>query len=223
MSIERKVIAKPYLLLCEGKDAERFLINYLESDALSQDRRFYNEIQVLDFGGNDDLCNFLMNLKNMEKYDQVKSLAIIRDAEKNFAKACQEVNGALKKCGFISSKNCECGTWVSNFGGIKVGFLLFPLNKDAGTLEDLCLRILSEKKGKDVLSAIDAFLALMESSFGRIYRRKHKNKLYTYLSSSNEYVTMPLGIASKAGAFDWESGELEPLKSFLTEGFVIAD
>lgn len=85
------------------------------------------------------------------------------------------------------------------------------------------LRILSEKNFKDILSSIDLFLEAMESSYGRGYRRKHKNRLHTYLSSSDEYVTMPLGLASKAGAFDWDSSELEPLKCFLTDGFSVED
>lgn len=102
MPIERKKIVKPYLLLCEGRDAENFLINYLESEALAQDQRFSNEIQVLDFGGNDDLDRFLMNLKNMERFDQVTSIAIIRDAEKDFAKACSDVTRSLRKSGIIS-------------------------------------------------------------------------------------------------------------------------
>ena len=59
MPTERKKIVKSYLLLCEGRDAERFLINYLESEALAQDQRFYNDIQVMDFGGNEDLSNSL--------------------------------------------------------------------------------------------------------------------------------------------------------------------
>ena len=67
MSIERKQIVKPYLLLCEGRDAEGFLINYLNSNALKQDLRFSNEIQVFDFGGNENLTNFLMNLKNIHQ------------------------------------------------------------------------------------------------------------------------------------------------------------
>ena len=217
MPIERKQIVKPYLLLCEGRDAEGFLMHYLNSNELAQDQRLSNEIQVLDFGGNDDLGSFLMNLKNMDKFDQVTSLAIIRDAEKDFAKSCQEVSGSLKKCGFISSE--RCGTWVKNDTGLNVGFILFPLNNKAGTLEDLCLQILSEKNNKTILSSIDNFLAAMKSSYGRQYRRKHKNKLHTYLSSSDKYVTMPLGLASSAGAFDWGSSELEPLKNFLIEGF----
>lgn len=217
MPIERKRIKKPFLLLCEGRDAEGFLINYLNSNELAQDPRFSNEIQVLDFGGNDNLSNFLMNLKNIDKFDQVKSLAIIRDAERDYAKACQEVHSSLNKCGFESSE-C-CGAWVHDPSGLKVGFMLFTLNNRAGTLEDLCLRILSENNNKNILSTIESFLDVMESSYGRSYRRKHKNKLHTYLSSSDEYVTMPLGTASSAGAFDWDSDELESLKCFLVEGF----
>lgn len=217
MPIERKKIVKPYLLLCEGRDAENFLINYLESEALTQDQRFSNEIQVLDFGGNDDLDRFLMNLKNMERFDQVTNIAIIRDAEKDFAKACSDVTRSLRKSGIISPDSY--GTWVNDDTGVNVGYLLFPLNNEAGTLEDLCLNILSESNIESILSSIDTFLTTMESSYGRSYHRKHKNRLHTYLSSSDEYVSMQLGLASKAGAFNWDSVYLEPLKRFLTEGF----
>ena len=221
MSIERKQIKKSYLLLCEGRDAEGFLINYLNSNELSGDKRFSNEIQVFDFGGNDNLSYFLMNLKNMDKFDQVTSLAVIRDAEKDYLRACREVSSSLERCGFLSPK--QCGTWVQDDTGLRVGFMLFPLTNNAGTLEDLCLRILSEKNYKSILFSIDTFLASMESSYGRKYNRKHKNKLHTYLSSTDEYVTMQLGIASSAGAFDWSSDKLEPFKSFLTEGFSFAE
>ena len=221
MPVERKRIQKPFLRLCEGRDAEGFLINYLNSNELAQDPRFSNEIQVLDFGGNEDLSNFLMSLKNMDKFDRVKSLAVIRDAEKDYEKACQEVCRSLKKCGFVSSE--RCGTWVRDSSGLKVGFMLIPLNNSAGTLEDLCLRILSENNNKNILSTIESFLDVMESSYERSYHRKHKNKLHTYLSSSDKYVTMLLGTASSAGAFDWGSDELESFKSFLTEGFRIED
>ena len=217
MPVERKKILKSYLILCEGRDAEGFLIKYLNSEALAQDKRYSNDIQVFDFGGNDDICNFLMNLRNMDGFDRVTSMAIIRDAEKDYAKACNEVSRSLKKSGFVSVE--QCGTWVDDDAGLRIGFMLFPLNNNNGTLEDLCLRILSEKNSKNILSSIDEFLENMETTHGRIYRRKHKNRLYTYFSSSDEYVTKPLGLASSAGAFDWGSVELEPLKRFLTEGF----
>lgn len=217
MPIERNQITKKYLILCEGRDAEGFLINYLESEELARDSRFSKDIQVWDFGGNENLSNFLMTLKNMDKFELVTSLAIIRDAEKDYEKACREIGSALKKCGFIPPE--QCGTWTIDDKGLKVGFILFPLKKGTGTLEDLCLRILSEENNRNILSSVDMFLSEMESKFERSYHRKHKNILYTYLSSTDKYVTMPIGVASRAGAFDWGSDELNPLESFLTEGF----
>ena len=217
MPIERKYIKKSYLVLCEGKDAELFLIHYLNSKALAYDRRFSSEIQVFDFGGNNDLCDFLMNLKNMDGFAQVRNLAVVRDAESDYDKACHEVNQALERCDFVSPG--RCGTWAESEYGVKTGFMLFPFDNNAGTLEDLCLRMLSERKSEFILSSIDGFLSEMESSYKRSYSRKHKNKLHTYLSSSDKYVTMPLGLASKAGAFDWSSKALEPLKSILEAGF----
>lgn len=219
MPIERKQIIKKYLILCEGRDAEGFLINYLNSKELAKDQRFSDEIQVLDFGGNENLGNFLLNLKNMDKFDQVTSLAIIRDAERDYEKACRDISKALKICGFKSPE--QCCTWTRDDTGLRVGFLLFPLNNHEGTLEDLCLRILSEKNSKSILSSIDIFLSGMESSYGRQYHRKHKNKLHMYLSTSDKYVTMPLGMASSAGAFDWNSKEMEKIKVFLKEGFSV--
>lgn len=48
-------ILKPFLILCEGRDVENFMICYLESDALSYDPRFSNDIQTFNFNGIDDL------------------------------------------------------------------------------------------------------------------------------------------------------------------------
>lgn len=218
MTHERKQIVKQYLLLCEGRDAENFLIEYLNSKALKSDLRFCNDIQVMDFGGNDELVNYLMNLKNMSGFDRVVSLGIIRDAEKDYKRACRDVIHSLEKSGF--EPPLKHGEWNSNESGMKVGFALFPLiDNMPGTLEDLCLRILSEKNGENILSRIDSFLATMQETYGRMYRRIHKNKLNTYLASNDDYVAMPLGVASKAGAFDWCSKELEPLKKFLRDGF----
>ena len=217
MPIERKQIVKNHLILCEGRDAELFLINYLESKELAHDQRFPNEIQVLDFGGNENLSNFLLNLKNMDGYERVTSIAIIRDAEKDYDKACREVQTSLQKCGFVSPE--VSGSWACDDTGLRVGFMLFPLNEEAGTLEDLCIMILSEKNNKPILSSVDSFLSEMESVYERNYRRKHKNILHTYLSSTDRYVTMQIGLAASAGAFDWGSAELVPLERFLLEGF----
>lgn len=81
-------ILKPNLIICEGRDEQEFLIKYLNSSALSAVPGFSNDIQVIDFGGNSELARKLNILKNMENFDSLTSLLIIRDAETNAESAC---------------------------------------------------------------------------------------------------------------------------------------
>lgn len=74
-------IKKSHLIICEGRDEQEFLIAYLNSREILDDPIFSNEIQVIDFGGNENLPNFLSVLKRMEDFEKVESLLVIRDAE----------------------------------------------------------------------------------------------------------------------------------------------
>ncbi len=217
MPIERNNISKQYLVLCEGKDEELFLIEYINSKALSYDRRFSEDIQILNFGGISELSYYLQILENMEGFDHVKNIAIVRDAEQDYNKACREVVKSLRN-NEINQPDCP-GKWCESGKGYNIGFILFPLNNEAGTLEDLCVRIISESNNVEIMQSIDDFLLSMESIYGHTYHKKHKNRLQTYFSSSDKYVGMQLGLASKAGAFDWNSVCLDPLKVFFAQGF----
>lgn len=217
MPIERKIIVKRYLLLCEGRDAERFLCAFLNSDALHDDLRFSDEIQVLDFGGNSELGNYLGALKNMDGFSEVTAIAILRDAETSFHKASGEVTRALERNGLPCPE--RCGVWKVDEAMPCVGYELFPLDGGAGTLEDLCLRILAEDNGDEIIRFIDSFLETMKRDYGRDYRRIHKNRLYTYFSTSDCYESMLLGVAADAGAFMWDSPKLNCLRDFLAKGF----
>lgn len=52
-------ILKENLIFCEGRDEQEFLIQYLNSTALSYESGFSNDIQVIDFGGNSELARKL--------------------------------------------------------------------------------------------------------------------------------------------------------------------
>ena len=211
MAIERTRIEKHFLLLCEGRDAEGFLIAYLNSAALTFDSRFSNDIQVMDFGGNDDLKNYLLNLKNMDGYEKVKSICVVRDAEKDYSKACVEVERAFLQAGF-TAPDC-CGKWTRESSCPNVGYMLFPFREAHGTLEDLCLMI--TKESDDVLMLADTFLSEMETNYERVFPRRHKNKLHVLFSANDSFVTMKLGEAASAGAFNWDSAYMSPLREFL--------
>lgn len=55
---ETLTIGKPCLLLCEGADEEWFLIWYLNQYLIKENASF-DDIQIVNFGGNEELRNKL--------------------------------------------------------------------------------------------------------------------------------------------------------------------
>lgn len=211
-----KKIEQKHLILCEGRDEQEFLISYLNSAALSDIPAFSQDIQVIDFGGNSDLSAYLQLLQNSENFEKVESLLIIRDAERNVERAVCEVKSALLKNNFPAP--CSPHVWEGQFP--KIGYLFFPtcdIVPKEGTLEDLCLSILSGSNAPCLIKEIDLFLEQLKSNCQIQVARPFKTKLHTYFSICNEYVSLKIGEAARAGAFDWSSVRLEPLKNFLLE------
>ncbi|MGN1405514.1 MAG: DUF3226 domain-containing protein [Erysipelotrichaceae bacterium] len=214
MATGKLKIVKQNLILCEGVDELYFLIAYLNNVSTEKSDLFKENIQVMDFGGIKDLKSFLMLLKNMEQYENVKSIMIIRDAEKDCKIALRDVETALKAAQLPVPEGP--GEWAGE--QIKIGYLLFPnLGKDVreGTLEDLCLEILSEESPSDVLVQIENFTNFLEDENLRNLKWKHKSKLHTYFSVTNDYVGSKIGEAAQKQAFNWESEKLKPMTRFI--------
>lgn len=212
-------IKKQYLIVCEGRDAQEFLINYLNSEALNFNPHFSEYIQVIDFGGNDNLTHFLELLRNMANFDNVKFLLIIRDAETNFESAIQSIQKSLESNGLSVPKS----PFMWENGTPKIGFLLFPnCNAESanGTLEDLCLSILSNAKAPELKQEIVYFMDTLKEKYHFKFSRPFKTKLHTYFSIHDDYVSLKIGEAAKAGAFDWNHEKLAPFKKFLSKMFL---
>lgn len=209
-------ILKKNLILCEGRDEQEFLIQYLNSTALSFVPGFSNDFQVIDFGGNSELSRKLTILRKMEGFESLKSLLVIRDAEADVETARNEVQRALRGNGLPVPAKPHC--WEGQTP--QVGFVLFPTCDDvaqSGTLEDLCLSILSDSFAFDTLEQIQVFLDNLEKRRQKPFARMFKTKLHTYFSVHNDYVSLKIGEAAAAGAFDWDNAALNPLKNFLQE------
>lgn len=145
------------------------MIKYLNSAALAEIPGFSNDIQVIDFGGNSELARKLAILKNMENFDGITSLLIIRDAETNAQSACLEIQHALKQNNLPVPQEPHC--WVGEIP--KVGFVLFPTCDNIaqdGTLEDLCLSILSDSNAEETLEEIGLFLTQLEKRRQKPFR-----------------------------------------------------
>jgi len=207
----------PHLVLCEGADAYFFLLWFL--DFLKKATPAFGAFRVYNFGGIAEIKQYLQSLSRLEDFKKiVNSLCILRDAETNAAGACQSIQTALRDTGFAApDKPCFRMTDSrAAYAHISTGFLLFPGCSAAlrnGTLEDLCLRMLAQGNAKTLLSSVDAALAPYRQQLPRL----HKNRLHTYFSMTDEFVSLKMGEAARDGAFCYAFPEMESLKSFLLQ------
>ena len=210
------VIHKKHLILCEGKDEWRFLVRYLNSPALQENPFFSEDIEALDFGGNEDLSAYLAALKLIEGFSDIVSLLVIRDAELDAQKAVHQVQSALRANSL--EVPAAQGEWTN--GTPKTCFLLFPAlgtGEYAGTLEDLCVTILDDTLAETPLEEIDAFVEHLEQDQKRAFSHRHKTRLHAYFSVNDKFVSMKVGEAADAGAFNWFHPNLDPLKDCLSK------
>lgn len=222
--MEQKIkIQKSHIILCEGRDEERFLISWLNSqDIISHYSVFSSDIQVVNFGGNDELQQKLQLLTHLSGFDEiVKSILIVRDAEQNVGTAIAQIQNALKSNHFNVPQSP--GKWEDanlDSSDVKIAYLLFPSLTDDptnGTLEDLCASILSESSSNNILKKVDDFFITLENHQLRTFPHKFKSRIHTYFSITDKYVSLKIGEAADAGAFDWESDEFNYIKSLLRE------
>ena len=214
----KEEITKKLLILCEGIDEYFFLIQWLNSPALAHEEAFSRDIQVVNFGGNEDLPNKLKTYRNMDNFENVTHLMIIRDAELNASGAVQSIQSALHSAGFTAP--ASPAKWCFDSANeIHIGFLLFPqltAHPVSGTLEDLCVQILAGKDTPTYLAEIDQFMDDTAAHHGA-FTHPHKTKLHTYFSVSNKFTGLKIGESAKAGAFDWANPKLDPLKDFVRQ------
>lgn len=203
-------IVKPYLLLCEGRDELNFLVWYLQH--LILENKGLDEIQVIDYGGINDLTKMLKALSKVSEFDKVKKIAVVRDAEQDWEASLTSVSFSMQE------SNIEEKLFVEDP-------FLFP-GKNAeekwqnGTLEDFTLKLLQEKCGNEaetclILDKSKHYLHDVESARQNQFSRFHKNTLHTLFSSTDKFVGLKIGEAARAGAFNWENSELVQLKDFM--------
>ena len=217
MAREHKKIVRPYVILCEGIDTENFLISYLNSSALEYNNNFSETVQTFDFGGISDLDTYILNLKNMEGFNRTKRLMILRDAENDVDQAIRMIKNALRRAELPVPS--ECNSW-ENVSELKVAFTLMPLcssTPEAGALEDLCWKILIDNYS--VKDDVQAFVSEVKIKHNSIRSHEHKSKIHTFFSVNENLISLKIGEAAKAGAFNWSSPHLESLKKLIEIGF----
>lgn len=201
---ETEKILKEKLILAEGRDGKLFCERALTAYHVE-------EVQVLDFGGNQNLANYLRLLKEIGGFEQVSAILVVRDAEHDAEAAQCSIRTALINAGLPQCH--ERAYQYGEYDDLRIGTVILPNSSAAsGTLEDLCLAMIPPEQ-RCKMRLVDSFVEQADQH-ERLTRR-HKTRLHAYLSIQNEFVGLKIGEAARAGAWDWKSPEANDFRNMI--------
>ena len=188
------------VLLVEGKDAFYFF------KALLCHLNLLSEVEIRNFGGVNDI-DFLETLKSTDGFDQVISLAIIRDAEINAISAFDSVCRILKQTAF----DVPAETNTSTEGSLKISVFILPDCINNGSLETLCLQTV---RNDPATPCVEQFFTCIQDNGLPLPKNLQKANIHAFLSS-RQRPNLLLGQAAHAGYWPWNHVALDTLKEFL--------
>lgn len=189
------------IVLMEGKDAEFFfkeLCKHIEK----------NDLQIMNYGGINELRGFLKTLKGSPGYRTIESIGIIRDAELKMESAFQSVCDALKANGFaVPSRPNQVVTGKPN-----ISVFILPDCKNPGMLETLCWKAVEEAHDPAIQCVYQYLNCLSREEVSP--QNEDKARLHAFLASRKEPGLL-VGQATQRGYWDLYSSVFEPLRSFF--------
>ena len=187
-------------LLVEGKDARNFFEAFVRRLSL-------NDIEVQDFGGVDQLRQFLAAFVNESDFGTVRSIGVVRDAELSAAAAFQSVRDALEHSNLVAPQ--RPGESTSENPSVRV--LILPGDGQPGMLETLLCRTLNRSP---LNRCVDDFLQCAEESGHRVQRRD-KARAHAWLATQ-PLPHVSVGVAALKGYWDLDHQALDAVRQFLT-------
>jgi len=192
------------LILVEGKDEIYFfnaLLNHLG----------ITDIEVRDVEGKNNFRNKLQVFKKYQKnFDQLKTLAFIRDANNDGAEnAFQSIKNDIRA---VMGQNIPQEMKQFTNMNPRIGIFIMPNNHDQGTLEDLCLKTI---ENDPVNSYIENFIQQI-SRLEIKPKNISKAKVQIFLAT-RKYPVNSLGIGACKKYWNFDSPVLNELKEFIKE------
>ena len=202
----------PVQLLVEGKDPVNFFEKFIVHLELAG-------TQVQNFRGVDELKRFLEGFVVAPGFGQVKSIGIVRDAERRVdkegraetqpssaASAFQSVQSSLRNVGLPvpNRPTEEAGTEPA------VSVLILPGDEDDGMLETLLCKTFADT---DVDRCIDGFFQCAAKSGSPIHR-PDKARARAYLMT-RPHPHVSVGVAAQKGYWDFDHDALDSVRRFL--------
>jgi len=196
-----KQIEAPKQLVVEGQDAAKFFEVLLRQRKLSG-------VQIQNYGGISELSAFLKALKATPGFQQVTSLAVVRDAEGDCRSAEQSVCSALSNANLpVPDKPIGLANAT-----LRVSYFILPDCSSSGMLESLCLRAIN---GDPAMSCVGGYFECLGRQGVNIPESMmYKAKLHAFLASRQK-PDLQLGEAADKGYLNLDNPAFDQLKHFL--------
>ncbi len=187
-------------LLVEGNDQRNFFEAFSEHLSLPG-------IQIHNFGGVDELRGYLAALVNVPGFrDTVRSLGIVRDAERNGASAFESVRSSLRNAGLPMPSNP--GERVESSPAVSA--LILPGRGRAGMLETLLCETF---EGSPIDGCVNTFFGCVEA-LPHSVERSDKARARAYLTTKPA-PHLSVGVAAKRGYWDLDDSAFSHVRDFL--------
>ena len=192
-------IGLPKLLIGEGNEEFYFFRALVRRLGLA-------DVKVEQYGGKNNLANYLETLLVRPDYAGLASLGITRDADDYAERAFQSVCTALRNNGLPVPAAPD----VAAAGPPQVRVLVLPGGGRVGMLEDLCMDAAAEDPH---MKCVDDFLVCLRA-LGRSPRPLAKARAHAWLASL-EKPDLELGEAAEKGLVPFDHPAFNPLKAFI--------
>ena len=168
-------------------------------------------VEIKDFGGNENLRNFLMAFWSMPRArTAVNSIGIIRDAESDAQAAFASAQGAVRDLGLVPP---ESPLQVTD-GSPKVGILILPPERPKGILENLCL---DSVKDDPAMPCVQEYLECLQEKIPHWPSGNLKKAhVHAFLASRPE-PGMKLGEGARLGYWNWNHTAFRPIERFIRD------
>ena len=162
------------LIICEGKADENFIKKLIE---VRIDEYDFPQFDILNTEGKDNFDKKLLSIKGNRHFENIRAILIMADSndspEETFKNICKQIEG-IKKNYPIPSKLLEVKK-VDNMPAICV--MLLPNEKEAGSLETLCVEEL-KTKDNNIENCVNKFFACGEFKINEWNKEKQAKAKY---------------------------------------------
>jgi len=195
-------LTKTKLLAVEGTDETVFFGELLKHLNL------FHRVDIRQVGGKDQFKNKMPTLQKTSGFNQLESIAIIRDADENSAGAYKSIKNILAK--MTLQPPAKPGTFAD--GSPRLGIFIMPDNAAQGMLETLCLKAVQDN---EAMNCVNEFIACSQD-----LKKKPKNidkaKAHAYLSIMPD-IANSVDRGAQKGHWNFNASALKPLIDFLTQ------